>query len=182
MSYGHLSEKQAAIVRRHVTGKEVHDLGAGFLELAHELLKLGATKIIAIEKEFLPVCEDARIERLKMYFADYDALGSGGPIDIAFISWPANRHDQGLLDLVSRAETVIYLGKNSDGSSCGHPRLFYALLHRELLDYLPERKNTLIVYGKKRNEPRPPRGEERAGRIQLDGGAILSYETVEEKV
>jgi hypothetical protein len=55
----------------------------------------------------------------------------------------------GLLWLLSRFKTVIYLGKNTDGRACAWPGFFDEMSHRPVLDHIPDRRNTLIVWGKK---------------------------------
>jgi hypothetical protein len=169
--YGRLSKKQLEALQPHVSGRHVHDLGAGNLELSKALLSLGAQKVTAIDK-IVMTPTDPRIEVRKAYFHDLDDLAP----DVAFISWPVN-HDQPELFRVLRAATkVIYLGKNSDGTSCGHPTLFRDLLKRELLTYVPERDNTLIVGGRTLEVPREPTGEERAN---FSRETILQFDEVE---
>ena len=46
---------------------------------------------------------------------------------------------------------------------CGWPALFWSLLGRELLAYVPDRRNVLAVYGQELPELRQPTGEEIAG-------------------
>src|SRR6185295_6166075 len=65
----------------------------------------------------------------------------------------------GLSELVRRANVVIYLGKNTDGTVCGGGGLWCELIQREILSYEPDPKNTLIVYGPAR-VGRELRGEE----------------------
>lgn len=82
---------------------------------------------------------------------------------MAFVSWPANRPDEGLLTLLKRAATLIYLGKCTDGTCCGWPGLFTYFLSRELLVHVPDEYNTLFVYGGALETPRTGEWEERAG-------------------
>jgi len=145
-SYGRLYPSQRNFVEHAVRGKVVHDLGAGFLGLAHELLNLGATEIIAIDRFEMPEAT-ANIKRLQGYFHDYHE-----PIDTAFVSWPINWQDLGLLEAIDRASTVIYLGSNHDGNMCGFHEFWAHLRQREVLAHVPERRNTLIVYGPKHVE------------------------------
>jgi hypothetical protein len=81
-----------------------------------------------------------------------------------------------------QAETLVYLGKNTDGSACGFPGLFEVLARREILAYVPDRPNTLIIYGKfirQPNEPhREPMPEEHAALTSYTSG-ILTYEAIE---
>jgi hypothetical protein len=169
--YGRLSKKQLEALRPHVKGRHVHDLGAGNLEMAKALLRLGAKRVTAIDKAEA-VTTNPRIEVVKAYFHD---LGDLTP-DVAFVSWPVNHDQPGLFRVLRAATKVIYLGKNSDGTSCGHPTLFRDLLNRELLTYVPERENTLIVGGQTLMVPREPTGEERAN---FSTSTILQYDEVE---
>ena len=49
---------------------------------------------------------------------------------------------------------VIYVGSNTSGNSCGTNALFAHFRERDVLAYVPERRNTLIVYGLRLPEPR----------------------------
>lgn len=162
MGYGKLSSAQARIVAKVVKGQTVIDLGAGDLQLSHELLTLGAQAVTAVEKEELPQSilrlADPRVKVVRAYIKDLH--GQTGA-SVAFLSWPANYPILGLDAVIAKTPIVVYLGKNTDGTSCGTSRMFQRLLPREVVAYVPEFKNTLIVYGPKRIE-REPYGEELA--------------------
>jgi len=171
-SYGQLNDLQREAVRPYLQGKVVYDLGAGDLLLSVELLALGALRVEALDKAPMPKPTDSRINTTRAYFEDY----FGRPISTSFLSWPANRDDFGLFRLVEQSDTVIYLGKNTDMTACGSPALFKRFLKREVLEYLPAFKNTLIVYGPRRVSGRKPLGEEFAG---IYNQTWFSYEQVE---
>lgn len=164
MSYGSLSAPQRAALAPFVKGKKVHDIGAGDLALSNELLMMTAKQIIAVDSHEYPALRrhagmskpPSKIERVTTYFHKYM-----DPIDTAFVSWPINHYDPGLVAIVERSRVVIYLGKNSDGTACGFPAFFLPLSKREVHVYIAERANTLIVYGPRPVE-RPMYGEERA--------------------
>jgi hypothetical protein len=164
MGYGKLLGKQEDAVKALVQGKDVCDLGAGDMELSVKLLELGATKIIAVDKEDYPV-PDPRIVRILSYFNN--VWRHTRPPKIAFISWPINHADPSLARLVDRFPFIAYLGKNTDMTSCATPGFFQPLLRREVMAYIPNRKNVLIIYGPNSVE-REPYGEELA--------AITAYE------
>lgn len=140
---GRLNDEQVAALAPHVKGRVVHDLGAGDLVLAQLLVKQGAEKVVAVDRYTLPGEAPAGIEVVEAYFEDYYE-----PIDVAFMSWPVN-WVSGLHALAARARTAIYLGKNTDGSCCGDSILFHQLWQREVLAHVPDRPNTLIIYGPK---------------------------------
>lgn len=173
MAYGKLSDAQRDALRPHVSGLKVHDLGAGTCELSRELLDLGATSVVAIDTQDMPFV-DRRIERVQDPFQLYR-----DPISVAFVSWPINREDRGLMRLVREAKKVVYLGKNTDGVMCGWPGLFNELVKRKVLAYIPERKNTLIVYGGQSHSKRKFLGEEHAGATALVTSEWMSFEEVE---
>lgn len=170
--YGRLSSAQLEVLVEYTEGRVVHDLGAGSLGLARILRVHGACKVIAIDKEQISPPDDPCIEVVWKIFSDYKK-----PIDTAVVSWPINRYDQGLLSLVDRARRVIYIGKNTDGSMCGWPGLFWSFLARELLAYVPDRRNVLIVYGDKLKALRRPVGEELAGLTSYE--RMYSYKEAE---
>lgn len=170
MPYGKLTDQQARVVAQHVAGREVHDLGAGDLALASQLLTLGATTVSALDRNLPRKSPDPRIFLTQGYFHQYR-----GDIEVAFVSWPCNWQDRGLTGLLRRTPLVIYVGKNTDGTVCGGEDFWRSLQGREVLAYLPAPDNSLIVYGP-RNANRPLLGEEWAG---LETERIVSYEELE---
>ena len=80
----------------------------------------------------------------------------------------------GLLQLLARAETIVYLGKNTDGSMCGFPAVFEHMVGRRLLAYVPHFRNTLVVVGARLTEPRAPQHEELAGLLAYE--ELLGYD------
>ncbi len=130
------------------------DLGAGDLDLAISLVLLGASKVVAIEKEETDPSPLPQIEVRRAYFSQ--VLDTP---EIVFLSWPVNRSDAGLLRLVHNAKIVIYLGCNTDSSCCGDKALFEEMSERELLAEVNERHNCLIIVGPTR-VVRPPTEQE----------------------
>jgi hypothetical protein len=165
MPYGTLNAAQEECLKHLVAGKVVYDLGAGDLVLAHKLLELGAAKVVAIEKELFFVDNVApEIEVRRQYFQHMNE-----DIDIAFVSWPAN-YDNGLLPILKRTKTIIYLGKNTDGSMCGTPALFQYLITRKIEEHVPSRPNTLICYSEQLDKPRWHGVQEEEAALKMDTG------------
>ncbi len=142
MSYGDLNEQQREALKPFLSGRLVHDLGSGNQILSRELIRLGAEKVIAIDKDPYRDAPGHGIEPVTTYFENYQAA-----IHTAFVSWPRNTYDAGLIALIERAECVVYLGKNTDGLACGFPKFWEHLRQREALAHVPDPRNTLIVYG-----------------------------------
>lgn len=142
MPYGYLSPKQKAVVKPFVEDRLVHDLGAGDLKLAAVLAHLGASQVIAIDKEPYIHTPPRKVHPVTCRFEDYP-----GPIDVGFLSWPRNTFDRGLLSIVLKTKLLIYLGTNTSGSACGFPQMWQQLIQREVLAHEPNEPNTLIVYG-----------------------------------
>jgi len=166
-----LNPEQEAIVTKHVSGHLVWDIGSGDLALASKLMDLGATRIIAVDKEEgIPknstldiVTVDAIDPTILTYHMDTHIQGvllnrlfseCDDPKTISFLSWPPNGPN-GLLTVVQTTEVIIYLGKCTDGSMCGEPEMWRELRTREILNISPDRRNTLIVYGPNKVERRP---------------------------
>jgi hypothetical protein len=188
-SFGKLSRAQEAIVRRFVTGRAVHDLGAGDFFLSRCLIDLGARRVFAVERQarHSGILEaGSPYEAVQVVGAGFRALGKVArhhrrvqdPLpaawtpDVAFVSWPTpedskftSHSDYSLLAFVRRAKVVIYLGSNLDGTMCGSRKLYEHLGRREVLAHEPDRRNTLIVYGRllPRGRGRELLPEERAG-------------------
>ncbi len=177
MPYGQLDRKQTKALKALVRGKRVHDLGAGDELLAGDLARFGAAEVIAIDEK---LCNEGwyRERRplpkgvigIKATFEEY--AKTVPDIEIAFVSWPANRESHGLLTLVQSARTVVYLGKCTDGVCCGWPGLFKHFLQRELVEHVPDEYNSLFVYGPRLPTPRCGENEEQAG---LDWDKIRPY-------
>jgi hypothetical protein len=173
--FGDVTERQAEVIRRVVEGRKVADLGAFCLAHSRLLLELGATEVHAIDKGIMPESKDPRIKKTRCYFHEY----KGGIPSIAFVSWPINHQDQGLVKLVKSAPVAIVLSKNTDGNACGDPLFYQHLITRDLLFYEPDRRNCLIVVGAKLPRPRKPTGEEEAG---MSWTTMLSYEEAEGQI
>jgi len=178
-SWGQCSPKQRRVIKSIVAGRVVHDLGAGSGAMAELLVELGARKVILVDHDEDEQRTPEGCERIARSFFAFAATVP--KIDVALVSWPPTSADEvpGLPTLCGQAETVIYLGKSTDGTACGCPELFEWFLRREVLRYVPERRNTLIVYGKVRGlRTRLPRGEELAGLLR-DHCGVFSFDLVE---
>lgn len=68
--------------------------------------------------------------------------------DVAFISWPVPYDSAELTELERLFKTVIYLGKNTDGLSCGSASFWYDMICRPVLGAIEHRENSLIIYGR----------------------------------
>ena len=172
MPFGQLNKAQLKALVPLVRGKVIHDLGAGDLGLALELLNLGASKVIAIDKEYYNFNGvPPEIELRRQYFKDMQE-----EIDIAFVSWPAN-YDNGLLRVLMQTKTIIYLGTNMDGNSCGIPAMFEYLSKRKATQVLgtPVSRNTLICYTEIATGPRELFEEEKAAIAQAIPGSKIIY-------
>lgn len=154
MSYGKLTQAQMRAVHGIVKGRVVTDIGAGNGHLSVALVGLGAAEVIAVDRDLVSLGTLPKVRPVIAHFCEYKE-----EIDVAFMSWPPQYGAQGLAEAAARAETVIYLGSNVDGSVCGPNDLWQVLRFREVLVYLPDRKNTLLVYGRKEGK-RPLMPEE----------------------
>lgn len=165
MGFGKLLPSMAERLEKHIRGQTVWDLGAGDMTLSRKLLQLGAAGVVAVDKErsLHPVPKGVRF--LQDYF---NAVQAPAQISVAFVSWPQNTHLPGLLELLQKSAVVVYLGKNTDGTSCGNRRMFEHFRSREVLEFVADPKNTLIVYGEATACERPPLQEETAGFYQED--------------
>lgn len=173
-TYGKMNEPQMRVVQEAVKGKTVFDLGAGDYTNSLILRGLGATRVVAIDKEFFgPTNKPMKgvtqfqmtfeaflhVQRTKLQKVDFPKGD-----DVAFLSWPSNHEMKGLLDLLSWFNCIIYLGKNTDGTACAWPEFFRTMQKRPVLSYVPHRRNTLIHYGATFQKlERGMKGEELAG-------------------
>lgn len=165
MSYGKLSVKQAKILSAYIKGKDVLDVGCGRGELARELVRLGASSVVAIDKSIAAFASE-NVRFVHARFSDYT-----DPVETAFVSWPVNWADDGLLRILKRAKTVIYLGMNTDGTACGGRPMWEYLKTRLVLEIVPDPHNVMVVYGSDHVD-RPPISEEKAA---LDSFNCYTY-------
>ena len=162
-----LSKQCQATIQPFISGRSVIDLGAGNLAITRILKKLGATDILAIDKNTMPVIPG--IETKRCYFNDVTESR-----DTAFLSWPINRFCEGLNEILNRHETVIYIGSNLDGHACGSLQLFKNLTRRNPIAHLCEPDSTVLVYS---SEPRVEAlyAEEFAAIDIWNGGEVIYY-------
>jgi hypothetical protein len=149
----------------YVKGRNIHDLGCAELAQSAQLVRLGVAHITAVDKEkyTYPLTKSKKVEFVRSYFKDYE-----GTVETAFISWPING--------IACAGLVIYIGKNTDGTTCGDKALWQHLSHRDVLVYKPHSFSTLIIYGQYHKEFRLLRGEERGALVT---GNYYQYREVE---
>ena len=145
MKTGHyysLTGAQCDHLRSAVGGKVVADLGCGTGELATSLANMGASLVHAVDKA------PARIKHEGVIFHQsyFDRWSMPGEVQVAVVAWPQNNRLPGIADLLKRVPEVIYLGKNTDGASCGNGTMFAHLILRNTVKCIPDRRNTLIHY------------------------------------
>lgn len=182
-AYGKLTTAMQHAMDSYVKDRRVFDFGAGDMTHAQAMLKMGAMDVVAIEKNFAgQKSPDKRIKQFEGTFLDYIQRGNDFSFEhcTAFISWPANHKLDGLLDLLEKFRVIMYLGKNTDGSACAWPGFFHQMYLRPVLEHVPHRRNTLIIWGEHNDklaiEHRELKLEERAGGdhtrcYDFDGGS-----------
>lgn len=187
MAFGKLTPKMLKVIQPHVYQREVWDLGCGDGTRAMEIADLGAKKVTMVDKAGGTLTpQRKKIEFVQDYF---ESLKSPRWIEVAMVFWPYGygtyHGDKDLMRHLRKSKVVVYLGSNVDGTSCGSPELFQYFITRELLGYVPNKQNSLIVLGKSlgpRGEVmRPPVGEERAGMRDRGELHYLTYEESEGK-
>lgn len=141
--FGELSNNQLQKLQPYIKDKVIYDLGAGTGEHSAILAKLGAKQVVAIDKEPIRISRNPKILKIEKSFDEVNVEN----IEIAFLSYPANYQTNGLLSLLKKSDQIIYLGRNTGGTACGTVDLFEYFLHRKLIDYISEYRNTLIIYG-----------------------------------
>lgn len=165
--WGALSSDQAARVERTVRGRVVHDLGAGNLGFALTALRLGAARVVAVDTERFPRVAvpgntlELHEQTFERYLHEQVARDARFQLDVVALVWPVNHPLPGIVPLVRRARTVVYLGKNTDGWACGGRDLWRELTHRQVSAHVPDPANDLIIYGPAAALPRPLLPEER---------------------
>lgn len=166
-----LNDNQLERLRPYVKDSSILDLGAGNLEGAQLMLELGARDVLAVDRFEMPKPSSSRITTRTTQFQYLEETRS-----VVLASWIVNWQVD-IEKFLEAADVVISISKNTDGSACGYRGMWEHLRHREILLHLPERQNTLTVYGP-RHEVRPPTGEELAA-LWLDPMRMWSFEEAE---
>lgn len=158
-TYGELTVEQGAVLQPFIKGRRLRDYGCGNLTLDLVLLELGAAHIEAVDiRSPLHIPEDVG-KKLKFIRRRFSALKPSKRI--AVVSWPYNTFTAIECVLV-KAPLVIYLGRNTGGTVCGNHTFWLSMFRREVLAYVPDEHNTLIVYGKELQHRRKLKPEEYA--------------------
>ena len=186
MPYGPLTSPMRDILRPLVADRCVWDLGCGNFGHSEVLVELGA-QVVAIDKEWprpwgSEQASPVGVQFHRMCFSELAevSLETLGAPDIAFVSWPSNYRTKGLLELVQRFDTVVYLGHNLDGTVCGWPALFEHFVGRALISHVegvrdPDADdnwigpslNAMMVYGAYSGDERSLVPEEQAGLLNM---------------
>lgn len=152
MNYGLVTPEMAVVIKGHVRGQEVWDLGAGDLTYAHHLIRrYGVERVVAVDKGEMPKPRRKAIHLVDKPFDQVQMPLAG--VDVAFLSYPVNWHCPGLINLLRKSQKIIYLGSNTNGTACGDARLFQYLMCRQVLAHVPHSRNSLIVYGEEMAVP-----------------------------
>jgi len=150
-----LTHDQGKLLREIVTpGERIIDLGYGSGEMALHFASLGA-EVHAYDRHWdwpgepppgVAWARSTFIILYERYNADpaFAELIEGST---AFIGWPTNGASWDLSSLVRQMPRVIYVGNTFAGMTCGRQDLWAELCCREVLHHMPDRKNSLIVYG-----------------------------------
>ena len=148
-----LSEDQIRQLEPFVKDQSILDLGAAQLEGSELLVELGARDVLAVDRNRMPAPSSSRITTRVELFHN---LEETRPVVLAswIVNWQVNIEHH-----LEAAECIISISKNTDGSSCGYQQMWELLRRREVLLHLPERQNTLTVYGPELVD-RAPTGEE----------------------
>lgn len=150
MPYGTITPEMEVLLRQAVAGKYVWDLGAGDGGHARMLLRLGAKHVTLIDKDWHVHhrkpwrCTGTTVDA-RPYYEVSDTMVA--PPDVAWLSWPTNTVLHGLIPILERTPTVIYLGSNTGGTACGSKKLFTHFAGRELTGHIGHMQNSLLLLG-----------------------------------
>ena len=174
--FGRLTSPQREALRPIVKDRIVHDLGAGLCSISVELATMGARKVVAVDCETPPPTVLNQLpSAVSFQRVPFERFRPKVPPTVAMLSWPSLGLDygkQGVLRLVREAPVVAYLGINratlGESLACGGRPLWEHFEERELLAYVPGRKNNLLVLGRwrKGSNLRPLTQEEKDARWQ----------------
>ena len=135
-----LSHDQIRQLEPFVKDQSILDLGTAELTGSELLLELPARDVLAVDRNKMPKPSSSAITTRVELFHNLEATR---PAVLAswIVNWPVN------IEHHLEAAELISISKNTDGSSCGYPAMWDILVQREILLHVPERRNTLTVYG-----------------------------------
>lgn len=139
----------SSLLRPFVEGRDVWDLGCGDLSHAERLLRAGALRVTGVDATDRVkdgVLDDPRVTFRKEYL-DFLHQPDYRDMEVAYCSWP-HQFGSGLRGITEWVPCVVFVGKNSDGTSCGERSMWDVLVKRRVLLYEPSRRESLIVYGR----------------------------------
>jgi hypothetical protein len=131
-------------VRPYIKNQRVVDLGCGDCERADILLGMNPEAIVGVDQD--PPCKTSVLTIMGYFDQVFEKVLEFKPT-VAHVAWPSNHYSPGLVPLLEMVPTVIYVGSNVGGTACGGSDLWEYVTTRKVLLYLPERRNSLIVYG-----------------------------------
>lgn len=161
MAYGKMTNEQRSELLSAASGLNVIDIGAGDCSYAHEVAR-SANSVLCVDKAPMPKPTLLNIQTLCCYVVDLIKKPIQPRPQLAMVFWPQNIVIKGLLELLGSIDTVVYLGKNTNGTACAWPDFFLAMSTRPVLAYIPDARNVMIIYGRGEVD-RPILGEELAG-------------------
>jgi hypothetical protein len=189
--WGELRPEWIALIEPFIRGQEVWAMGCGsktepsqFLQPSHEigfLLRLGAAKIYAVDKDFdrFPCSAyersvfryDDAVTLIRSTYAKFQAFPLDGKIPVLFTKFPPQYRLQ-WLHLLQLAEVIVYVGFNNEATACGDKDFWLHVAERQVLVSAEGAKSNLIVYGKPGVVSSTPRPKE-----EQNGIAQVNYST-----
>jgi len=145
VSYAQLNKDQTRYLRDIVKGKVVADLGCGRGLLSKLMARWGASMVHGVDKESSTHHRNSPKVHWHQSYLAYWQMPTD--VEIAVVSWPQNSPLQGLMELLQAVPHVVYIGRNTDGTSCGNPDLMRYLSGRAAIHHITQIANVLIHYG-----------------------------------
>ena len=164
MTYWDMTIEQKSVLKEVIFGRTVLELGCGDGSLAMWCAQ-HASHVTAVDRyPDFPAIPPENITFKSLYFDACVDLA-----DVLLLSWPPNYNCNGLMHHVYKHATIAYLGKNTDGTACGSNEMWGTLVRRDLIKSVPDRKNTLLIYGKCLNWVASLRDEEELAGLSNNG-------------
>lgn len=147
MGYWKLNQEQQKLLEWCVSRKSVEDLGAGDGSLSVLCMSLGASPVIAIDKEPIQVFSRDGLVVVQSNFKSWSLVNMDRSNSVAVVSFPREYEDKYLTQILSDFPIVAYIGCNDGGTACGGPSFWRQMASREVLAHSEARKNNLTIYG-----------------------------------
>ena len=161
IGFGRMTPLRNKVLKDVLRDRVVWDVGCGTSAPHLKFLRKTSSHVHLVDSaldRFWQPPPEYNPRRHTVHAACFDELEPIPESDVAFVSWPVPYGGQGLGPLLSKCQTVIYLGQNDDVTSCGPGEMWKELASMEPVQIYELRRDvelpgtrmcSMIIYERK---------------------------------